>query len=134
MCFYLVFFLNSLTFRPQAQFKGSKSNFFFILWLFFEVLFDGTGSRYFFLCFLTSRLQRKHPSNLVIDSHIIFKKCRTGVLRHSLKGPNPFFFYYLLLFFFLVFLFLLALFSFSSFFFSSSFFKLFIICSFFFFF
>ena len=45
----------------------------------------------FSLCSLTSRLRRKCPSNVVIDSHIILKKCRTGVLRHSLKGPNPIF-------------------------------------------
>ena len=57
-----------------------------------RVLFDGTGSRYFFfLCSLMSRIQRKHPLNFVIDFQIILKKCQTGVLRHSLKGPNPIF-------------------------------------------
>ena len=45
----------------------------------------------FYLSSLMSRLRRKRPSNVVIDSHIILNKSQTRLLRHSLMGPNPFF-------------------------------------------
>ena len=79
-------------------FEGSKSIFFkFCAWFLKAYSMEPVHDIIFFLSSLTSRLQRKYSSNVVIDSHVIFKKCRTRVLRHSLKGPNPIFFIYFVL-------------------------------------
>ena len=72
--------------------KGLNHSFFDFVLLFWEYCTWNWGMIYFFLASLIMNIWKKCVTNMVNVLGIIFKKCRTWVLKHSCMGPNDSFF------------------------------------------
>jgi len=79
--------------HPRHTLKGGNP-IFLISCLFFEVLFGGTGLRYYFFCFFDIQTWKQRPTNVLGYSRIILKNPRTWVLEHVWRLQILFFLKY----------------------------------------